>query len=577
MYRNYIKILKTPKVLRGFDTKGGDIVLSQVHGEKELQIVSQGKVQRLCRGFLPLFLGDDILYSNAEMGDRTDIFLYQKGRCINLTREGRNLAPQPSPDGKLIAFLSDRGGPLSLYLLDLEEKKSTCLVTPEKPLSLRPFVWSPCGEYIVYWTQKKPGHSGGIWRVQLETRKTEQLIYFPESSIRVGSPYVWYLSDVTPVHLKSNVWIDQNQFIFLSDARGCESFGISTLEGEIEWIDSKSEGGIEFYEVSPDGKWIAYNEYADGTTHLVFLSLEEGVRKEVRTNGCLSCPKWSEKGVYCWGSSPTEGTGILYVPPEGEPEYVYKEPPPFSTFQPVPVHYKTFDNKKIGAWLYNPEAKKVLVWLHGGPADVCLNNFDPVIQYFALCGYAVFAPNFRGSLGYGKEFEKLNWNDLGGGDLKDVIEGISYLRRQGYGPFVVAGQSYGAYLASMVLVKYPGVCEGGVCISGMYTLFPEHASHWLINSGCFWMDLEDRELSADRSPVYHVENLVDPVFVIHGVLDQYTPISSLQYVLKKAQEVGKDGLFTVTVYDDEGHGLTKEDHIKESYGKIVKFLKEATG
>ncbi|MBU7019256.1 MAG: prolyl oligopeptidase family serine peptidase, partial [Theionarchaea archaeon] len=71
--------------------------------------------------------------------------------------------------------------------------------------------------------------------------------------------------------------------------------------------------------------------------------------------------------------------------------------------------------------------RKKYWWLHGGPADICLNNFDPVIQYFALNGFAVFAPNFRGSQGYGKEFERLNWNDLGGGDLRDVREGIFHL------------------------------------------------------------------------------------------------------------------------------------------------------
>ncbi|KYK33960.1 MAG: hypothetical protein AYK19_12730 [Theionarchaea archaeon DG-70-1] len=567
-------LLETPRVLRGFDVKGEDIVISRTNGEKELWIISQGKARKLCRGFSPLFLGDDILYCNTE-NDRTDICLYQKGSSSNLTKKGRNLAPQPSPDERSIAFLSDVDGPLSLYLLNLREKKSTCILTPESPLFMRPFVWSPDGKYIIYWTLKPPLLSGEIWCLHVRTRRAARLISFPGSSARVGSPYMWYLSPFHPP-LKSSVWVDQERFVFLSDVKGYDSFGISTLEGEIQWVDDRSDKDKEFYEVSPDGKWIAYNEYVDGTTRLVFLSLEEGKRGEVKTNGCLSHPKWSKKGVYCWESSPSEGTGILYVPLEGEPMCCYREPPPCPTFQPVPLHFHTFDGRTIGSWLYNTKAQKVLVWLHGGPADVCLNDFDPVIQYFASNGFAVFMPNYRGSVGYGKEFERLNRNDLGGGDLKDVVEGISYLERQGYGPFVVGGQSYGAYLASMVLVKYPDVCEGGICISGMYTLLPEYASDWLINSGCIWMDLEDRDLLADRSFSNHVENLAKPVFVIHGNRDGYTPVSGLQYTLQKAKKVGKDQLFTVVLYDDEGHGLTKKEHIKEAYEMIVKFIDEVT-
>ena len=92
-----IEILKTPRVLRGFDAKGDDIVFSRVNEDKELWIISHGEAQKLCRGFSPLFVGDSILYIDAEQGDRTDIFLYQEGTCLNLTKEGRNLAPLPSP------------------------------------------------------------------------------------------------------------------------------------------------------------------------------------------------------------------------------------------------------------------------------------------------------------------------------------------------------------------------------------------------------------------------------------------------------------------------------------------------
>lgn len=69
------------------------------------------------------------------------------------------------------------------------------------------------------------------------------------------------------------------------------------------------------------------------------------------------------------------------------------------------------------------------------------------------------------------------------------------------------------------------------------------------------MDLEDRGLLVERSPASHIGRLKKPVFFIHGVKDQYTPISGLQYMLKKAKKAGTDNLVKVTIYEDERHGI----------------------
>lgn len=573
-------LLDTPRVLRGFDVRGEDIVISRKDEGNRLRILSAGTVRDLGKGYSPVFSGTDILYIQEETGDRTDIYLYQNGRSVPLTGSARNLSPQPSPDATRVAYLSDRGGLLSLYVLrfnSVEGKTRAPIVVPEPPSYLRSFVWSPDATRIVYWTRSQPDLCGEVWSYSLEEKETIKLISFPNSSARVGSPYIWYLSSSDLSRTISNIWIDQDRFVFLSDSQGYDEFGISAGSGEFQWVDHKEDTwDKEFYEVFPDGEWIACNEYIDGMTCLVFLSVEEGIRREVRTKGCLSHPRWSEKGVYCWFSSSREGTGILFIPLEGSPRPQYSEPPACPTYQPTPVHYQTFDGRTIGGWLYNAEATPVLVWLHGGPSDISLNEFDPVVQYFALNGMAVFTPNFRGSKGYGSEFEKLNWNDLGGGDLRDVLEGIKYLEKQGYTSFVVGGQSYGAYLAAMTLVKYPDVCLGGVCISGVYTLLPEHASTWLLTSGCVWMDIEDEDLLTDRSFASNIENLKRPILTIHGCSDGYTPVSGLNYAFRKAQDASRDHLFAMICYEDEGHGLKKKKNVHESYKRVVTFIRDVT-
>ncbi|MBU7047996.1 MAG: hypothetical protein HXS54_16275 [Theionarchaea archaeon] len=92
-HKEYSRIMKTPTVLRGFDVEGEVIVFSRAYREKELWINNEGNFKRLTRGFSPILIGDDILYT-AEVNDRTDIFLYHENRSLALTKEGHLMMGQ---------------------------------------------------------------------------------------------------------------------------------------------------------------------------------------------------------------------------------------------------------------------------------------------------------------------------------------------------------------------------------------------------------------------------------------------------------------------------------------------------
>ena len=102
------------------------------------------------------------------------------------------------------------------------------------------------------------------------------------------------------------------------------------------------------------------------------------------------------------------------------------------------VHYKTFDGKIITALLWMPFNLKrdgsnpALVIPHGGPTGQRIDYWSPEVQALASRGYICIAPNPRGSTGYGLEFQKANFQDLGGGDLKDEIAGVEFLKATGY-------------------------------------------------------------------------------------------------------------------------------------------------
>ena len=150
---------------------------------------------------------------------------------------------------------------------------------------------------------------------------------------------------------------------------------------------------------------------------------------------------------------------------------------------PFLVHYPSKDGKwQISAFVYVPyNAEKngknaAVVWIHGGPNAQSDNSFSRGIQYLVNQGYFVIAPNYRGSTGYGKEFEDANRFDMGGGDLEDVISAAEWIKKTGFidpKKVVVMGGSYGGYLTMMAVTKAPDLWAAGVAIVPFVNWFTE--------------------------------------------------------------------------------------------------------
>ncbi|MFB6229004.1 MAG: alpha/beta hydrolase family protein [Halobacteriales archaeon] len=117
------------------------------------------------------------------------------------------------------------------------------------------------------------------------------------------------------------------------------------------------------------------------------------------------------------------------------------------TVAPEEVTYESFDGQEIAARLYRPEGDPIggLVKGHGGPEAQHYNRSDMVTQTLVHAGFEVLAPDFRGSLGYGREFRKASDADLGGDDLTDVVAGAEYLRDRGRTNVGLLGASHGGY------------------------------------------------------------------------------------------------------------------------------------
>lgn len=238
--------------------------------------------------------------------------------------------------------------------------------------------------------------------------------------------------------------------------------------------------------------------------------------------------------------------------------------PPSSIAQNIRVenhHYQSFDGRIVQGWLLrspDPEAPLVM-YLHGGPTTTQGDWWYPEIPAVAIAGFHVFAPNFRGSDGFGKEFRDLNIGDLGGGDLQDVrygarsaTEAVKTDRRP-----ALFGGSYGGYLTVQGLVTQSDEWAGGVAIAPTtdwkedYNLSDSHyrafCAHFFGGTPAEKSDLYD-----DRSPITHLKGLTKPLLILHGENDTITPLAPVKKFLAEAEKLGLPVQLAIT--RDEGHG-----------------------
>lgn len=224
-------------------------------------------------------------------------------------------------------------------------------------------------------------------------------------------------------------------------------------------------------------------------------------------------------------------------------------------------HYESFDGCMIQGWLLrNPDPKAPLViYLHGGPTAIQGDWWYPEVPSMVLAGYHVFAPNYRGSEGYGKKFRDLNIGDLGGGDLQDVFWGAEYAMKNlgsSTRPALFGG-SYGGYLTLQGLVTQSDKWAGGVAVAPdtdwteTYDLADAHYRGFCVHF--FGGTPQDKpDLYKERSPVTHLKKLTRPVLILHGDNDNITPLKSVRRFAEAAKEMGVPVDLVIT--PEEGHG-----------------------
>jgi dipeptidyl aminopeptidase/acylaminoacyl peptidase len=254
-----------------------------------------------------------------------------------------------------------------------------------------------------------------------------------------------------------------------------------------------------------------------------------------------------------------------------------------------PITFKSRDGLTIHGYITLPKdalnGKKVplVVNPHGGPQGVRDEwGFNPECQLFASRGYATLQVNFRISGGYGKEFLRTGFKQVGRKAMDDVEDGVRYAIEQGWidaDKIAIYGASHGGYATLMGLIKTPDLYACGidyVGVSNIFTLFSSIPEYWkpyreMLNE--IWYDLdnkEEAEIARQVSPALQVDKLNKPLFVIQGANDPRVNINESDQIVSKLRAKGVDVPYMVKY--NEGHGFGHEENSMDMYKCTLGFL-----
>ena len=224
-----------------------------------------------------------------------------------------------------------------------------------------------------------------------------------------------------------------------------------------------------------------------------------------------------------------------------------------------------------------PESPAI-VYIHGGPTAQTVNSFNRFVQFMVNNGYIVIAPNYRGSTGYGNEFQQANLFDMGGGDLQDVLAAADWIQKTGYvdpKKLIVMGGSYGGYLSMMAVTRAPEVWAAGVPIVPFVNYFTEIENEDPVlremDLATMGDPVKNKALYEDRSPIFFVDKIKAPLLLLAGGNDPRCPKSEAQQVVDAVKKNG--GIAEYKVYENEGHGFARVENQIDAYKRVADFLR----
>lgn len=537
----------------------------------------------------------------------------------------------PDPGRSAFVYLTDVGGNenTQLYYQRLGEPAAKLLTDGKSQNGGA--IWSNAGREIAFFSTARDGASHDIDIVDPDSGSLPRLVvtgdgadwypldWSPDDrkllvlkSLSVSEAYL-YVVDVytgqrrevepssTKVGISGAKFSRDGQGVYLISDRDGEYAQlryVNLFTGDKTVISGRLSSDIEEVAISRDGHYLAYVSNEAGAGKLNVLDL--------RTHQDLIPPRLPVAGIIGSLSFDAGGNRLAFgfaAPNQPRDAFVFDiaanrleawthseagavNLAKFVT--PRLTQFPTFDRtdgqvRQMPMYVYEPAAPgphPVLIVLHGGPESQFRPGFDPWLQYVVNeLGFAVLAPNVRGSSGYGKSYLALDNGMLREDAVKDVGALLVWLRLQkAYDSkhVVVSGGSYGGYLTLATLVNFGDRVRGGVDVSG----FADFVS-FLTNTAPYRQNQRRAEYGDERepdmraflrriSPLTNADRIAKPLLIVHGKNDPRVPLSEAEQIVNRVRAKGGEVWYLQAA--DEGHGFRKKQNRDVYYRTFAQFL-----
>jgi dipeptidyl aminopeptidase/acylaminoacyl peptidase len=532
--------------------------------------------------------GKWIVYEqDAGGGEIFDLYAVPSdgGDAINLTNtpDVSETSPRWSPDGSQLAIAS-RSRTSSNYdvvLLDWKSRQLRNLTNERsKDREWGAAVWSPDGKAI-YADRANAGHTDSdVFRIDVSSGSLDNLT--PHQG-----EIIYSVSSISPE--------GRTLLVTSNEKGGYENVALVELASKkMTWVtDLKWEAEAGYF--SPDGKNFTFSVNEDGRTDLYLadrqslhtekLALPAGINSAVGAPSPYSAA--GDRLLVSHQSSTQPADYWIYDLPRRQVQQLTFSALAALNPTSIPasqlVHYQAFDGKIISAFLWVPFNLKRdgsnpgVVLPHGGPTGQTVDAFSKTAAALASRGYVCIAPNVRGSTGYGMEFQKANYKDLGNGDLQDEVYAAKFLADTGFvdpKKIGITGGSYGGYMAMIAIGRTPDIWAAAVELFGITDWLTEqqHEEPTLqqYDQSLLGDPVKDRKVYEDASPIKYFKDAKAPLLVLQGGNDIRDPSEEAEQAVALLKREHK--VVDAHYYADEGHGFAKRENQIDALRRTVEWF-----
>ncbi len=352
---------------------------------------------------------------------------------------------------------------------------------------------------------------------------------------------------------------------------------------------------IEDFELSPDGKQIAYTANVAGAAQLFLYQVE--TEKSERINAWPPCQiglgPWRANGeeFAVTVNSPLHPSDCFSVDARTHAvtRWTQSELGGLSSNDLAParlIEWTSFDGRAISGFLYRSPKfagkRPVIINIHGGPEGQSRPMFLGRNNYFVdELGMVLIFPNVRGSAGYGRAFLKLDNGVLREDSVRDIGALLDWIAKQpdlDAGRIMITGGSYGGYMTLACATHFNDRIAASLDVVGI-----SHFGTFLKRTESYRRDLRRVEYGDERdpkiaaffdriAPLNHAEKITKPLFVVQGGNDPRVPLSESEQMVARVKQNGSPVWYLMA--KDEGHGFRKKNNVDFQFYATVLFVKK---